>query len=197
MLEMILNKLGYYKRANGNAYREIRYLEPGTPEENSERLLSLTADGHSWVQERTKEDYQFIGTFFTLVLLIEYKLSQLLIGFDPEIESKMFGRKIEVYKDFLKVYQPEEGEDVGDYRNLISPLKDIKKLRDAMAHDIAKSKFAYKDIRHIENYVNKMRPDLFSNVKDCNDEDAKSMGVIAIFGFIFAVEIAKLRMSIA
>jgi hypothetical protein len=197
VLEKILNKLGYYKRVNGNSYREIRYHELGTPKEKSERLLKLTTDGHGWIQERTKEDYQFIGTFFTNVLLIEYKLSQLLIGFEPEIERKMFGRKIEVYKDFLKAYQPEEDEDVGDYHNLISPLKDIKKLRDAMAHDITKSKFAYKDIKHIENYVSKMRPDLFNGIKDCTDEDAKSMGVILIFGFIFAVEIAKLRMSIA
>lgn len=197
MLEKILNKLGYYKKVNGNSYKEIRYLKPGTPEENSERLLKLTADGHDWIQKRTKEDYQFIGAFFTIVLLIEYKLSQLLIGFDSEIESKMFGKKIEVYKDFLKAYQPEEDEDVGDYRNLISPLKDIKQLRDAMAHDITKSKFAYKDIKYIENYVSKMRPDLFDGVKDCEDEDAKSICVIAIFGLVFAVKIAKLRISIA
>ena len=196
MLEKVLNKFGCYKKGSGNAYKEIRYLEPGTPEENSERLLRLAADGHGWVQQRTKEDYQFIGAFFTIALLIEYKLSQLLIGFDPEIESRMFGKKIEVYKDFLKAYQPEEGEDVGVYRNLISPLKDIKELRDAMAHDITKSKFAYKDIKHIANYVNKMRPDLFDGVKDCENEDDKSIVVIAIFGFVFAVEIAKLRMSI-
>lgn len=196
MLEKVLKKFGYYKKGSRSYYKEIRYLEPDTPEENSERLLRLTADGHSWVQQRTKEDYQFIGAFFTIILLIEYKLSQLLIGFDPEIGSRMFGEKIEVYKDFLKAYQPEEGEYVDFYRNLISPLKDIKELRNAMAHDITKSKFAYKDIKHIANYVNKMRPDLFDVVKDCENEDDKSLVVIAIFGLVFAVEIAKLRMSI-
>lgn len=197
MLEKILNKFGYYKKLNGNSYKEIRYAVSCTPEENSEKLSKLTADGYEWVQQRSKEDYQFIGTFFTIVLLIEYKLSQLLIEFDPEIDYKMFGRKVDVYKDFLKTYKPEEDDKIEDYRNLISPLKDIKKLRDAMAHDISKSKFVYDDIKHIANYVDKMRPDLFNSVKDCEDEDAKSIGVVAIFGFVFAVEIAKLRMSIA
>lgn len=194
MLKKILNKLGYYKKANG-IYREIRYFEPSTPKENSERILKLTADGHSWIQERTQQDYEFIGKFFTIVLLIEYKISQLLVDFYPEIESKMFGKKIEVYKDFLKAYQPKEGENIDGYRNLISPLRDIKELRDAMAHDISKSKFAYKDIKHIQNYVNKMRPDLLSSLKESKDENP--IGVIVAFGFIFTVELAKLRMSIA
>ncbi len=197
MLEKVMNRFGYYKRSKTNSYIEIQYAVPGTPEENTERLLSLTADGHEWIQQRSKEDYQFIGTFFTIVLLIEYKLSQLVIGFDPDIEAKMFGRKVDVFKDFLKAYEPEEDEDINDYRYLISPLKDIKKLRDAMAHDISKSKFSCSDITHIANYVNKMRPDLFDTVKDCEDQDAKAIGVIAIFGFVFAVEIAKLRLSVA
>jgi hypothetical protein len=194
VLKKILNRLGYYKKANGT-YREIRYFKPGTPKENSERFIKLAADGHSWIRERTQQDYEFIGMFFTIVLLIEYKISQLLVDFDPEIESKMFGKKVEVYKDFLKTYQPKEGENIDDYRNLISPLRDIKELRDAMAHDISKSKFACKDIKHIENYVNKMRPDLLNSLKESKDENP--IGVIAAFGFIFAVEIAKLRMSIA
>lgn len=197
MIEKLLNKFGYYKKQQSNPYHEIRYAEPGTPEENTERLLRLVADGHYWVGSKTKEDYQFIGMFFTIVLLIEYKLSKLLIGFDPEIESKMLGRKVDIFKDFLKVYEPEEDEDVSVYRNLISPLKDIKKLRDAMAHDISKSKFGYEEIKHVGSYVSKMRPDLFDKVKDCKDEDAKSIGVTLTFGFVFAEEIAKLRMSIA
>jgi len=196
VLETVLNKFGYYKKTKSNSYQEIRYAKYGSPEENSKRLLRLVADGHEWIQQRSIEDYQFIGKFFTIVLLVEYKLSQLLIGFDPEIEGKTFGRKVDTFKDFLKAYEPEEDEDIDDYRNLISPLIEIKKLRDAMAHDISKSKFSYEDIRHIRNYINKTRPDLFDNVKDCKNEDLKSIGVIAVFGFVFAEKIAWLRTSI-
>jgi len=196
VIENILNRFGYYKKNSKNEYQEIEYAVPGNPDDNSKRLLELVTDGHSGMQGKSKRDYEFIGVFFTLVILIEYKITQLLVGFDPEVESKMFGKKIDVFKDFLKVYEPEEGEDIQDYRNLISPLQDIKRIRNEMAHDISKPKFKYSDIKHIASYAQKMRPDLFEQLNDCKDQDDKCIVVIGIFGIVFAVEIAKLRSSL-
>jgi hypothetical protein len=196
VLEKVLNQFGYRKKTK-KSYQEIKYAVYGSPEDNTQKFLSFIADGHHWVQQRTKEDYQLIGVFFTIVLLIEYKLSQLLISFDTEIENKTLGGKIEVFKDFLKVYVPQEDVDIKDYRNLIAPLKVIKTLRDAMAHDISKSKFRYENIKHISNYVSKVRPDLFDGVKGCKDEDAKSIMVLGCFGLVFSEKIAQLRISIA
>lgn len=196
MLEKILNKFGYYKKGNKRPYNEIKYLNIGSPAEESPRYLEFIGIGNSWIQNKTTEEYEFMGHFLTFVLLIEYKLSQLLIDFDPVIETKMFGTKLDVYKDFLKAYKPQIDENINDYRNLISPLKDIKKLRDAMAHDITKSKFTYKDIVHIENYVRKMRPDLLNELNDYRADYTNCIGVIFIFTIVFELEISKLRASI-
>lgn len=174
----------------------IKYASLGSPDDNSKKLLELMSDGHSWVQGRSKKDYEFIGGFFTLILLIEYKINQLLIGFNPEIESKMFGKKIDVFKDFLKVYEPEEGEDIQNYINLISPLREIQRIRNNMAHDISKPKFEYSDIKQTVSYVQQMRPDLFEHLNYCKDHDDKCIVVIGIFGLVFSFEIAKLRSSL-
>jgi hypothetical protein len=196
MIENILNKFGYYKVNSKKQYQEIKYATPANPKENNKRLLESMVDGHRFIHEKSKKDYELIGIFFTLILLIEYKIDQLLINFDPEIKLKMFGRKIEVFKDFLKVYEPEESENMQEYKNLISPLHEIRKIRNDIAHDLSKSKFDYSDIKQIESYTQKIRPDLFEKLNNCKDQQEKCIVLIGIFGFVFADKIAKLRSSL-
>jgi hypothetical protein len=44
-----------------------------------------------------KEDYELVGMFFTIELLIEHKLVNLLKIIDDDIENKMLGSKIDVF----------------------------------------------------------------------------------------------------
>lgn len=196
-LERILNKFGYFKRKKPQReYKAIQYKAPGTPEENRQRLLEFTAQGNEWGRNKGETEYQLIGMFFTVVLLIEHKMINLLAIIDDSIESRMLGEKIDVFKDFLKRYQPEEDENIDEYRLLIQPLGEIKTIRNSMAHDITQPMFVYSSFKQVDSYVRKRRPDMYARFKDCEDEKAKCMGLLATFGFIFSVEIAKLRLSI-
>ena len=108
-MERILNKFGYYKRKKPERqYKKIQYKAPGTPEENSQRLIELTVQGNEWARNKGEDDYQLIGMFFTIVLLIEHKMINLLAIIDESIESRMLGEKIEIFKDFLKQYEPKK-----------------------------------------------------------------------------------------
>lgn len=196
-MEKLLNKLGYFKKKKpAKQYKEIRYKQPGTPEENSHCLIELTAQGNEWAQNKDKDDYQLIGMFFTIVLLIEHKMTNLLMSIDAHIENKMLGEKIDIFKDFLKLYEPEEGESIDEYRLLLQPLSEIKTIRNSMAHDITQPLFNYQALKQVDSYVKKRRPDMYENFKGCDDEKAKCIGLLAAFGFIFSFEIAKLRISI-
>lgn len=196
-MERILNKFGYYKRKKPERqYKKIQYKAPGTPEENSQRLIELTVQGNEWARNKGEDDYQLIGMFFTIVLLIEHKMINLLAIIDESIESRMLGEKIEIFKDFLKQYKPEEDENIEEYRLLIQSLNEIKSIRNLMAHDITQPTFGYGSLKQVDSYVKKRRPDLYARFKDCEDEKAKCMGLLATFGFIFSFEIAKLRLGI-
>lgn len=196
-LEKILNKFGYYKRKKPERkYKKIQYKTPGTPEENSKRLIELTVQGNEWARNKEKDDYQLIGMFFTIVLLIEHKMVNLLAIIDDAIENRMLGEKIDVFKDFLKQYEPEEDEYIEEYRLLLQPLTEIKSIRNSMAHDITQPIFDYGSLKQVDSYVKKRRPDMHANIKDCEDEKAKCIGLLATFGFIFSFEIAKLRVCI-
>lgn len=196
-MEKILNKFGYFKRnKNKRQYKDLRYKEPDTPEVNSERLIELMVEGNEWARNKKKEDYQLIGMFFTVVLMIEHKMINLLKCIDDDIENRMLGEKIDVFKDFLKLYIPEEGDDIEDYRLLIQPLNEIKKIRNAMAHDITKPIFSYKDLPQTDSCVKKSRADMYDKFKDCEDDRAKCIALISTFGFIFSFEVAKLRIGI-
>ncbi|WP_202945529.1 hypothetical protein, partial [Halomonas sp. HAL1] len=85
----------------GNEYQKIAYSQPGTPDENSQKLLELVAEGNEWGRARTKESAEMLGHLFSCFLLIEHKLSLLLAGFCPDIESRMFGQKVQVFKDLV------------------------------------------------------------------------------------------------
>ena len=195
-MDWLLNKLGYFKKKPSRHYKEIRYRTPGTPEENSKRLLHLTAQGNEWARNKEREDYQLIGMFFTLVLLIEHKMVNLLVSIDDQVENRMLSEKLEVFKDFLKMYNPEEDEDVDEYRLLLQPLNEIKLIRNRMAHNVAASLFGYRDLTQVDAYVKKRRPDMYEKFNGCIDEKAKCIGLLATFGFILSFEIAKLRFSI-
>jgi hypothetical protein len=161
-----------------------------------DRLKQLMVEGNEWARNRKKEDYELVGMFFTIVLLIEHKMINLLKIIDDGIEGRMLGEKIEVYKDFLKLYEPEEGEDINDYRLLIQPLNEIKIIRNTLAHDITQPNFKYNELTQADSFVKKRRPDMYDKFKDCDDDRAKCIALLATFGFVFSFEIAKLRVGI-
>lgn len=187
-----MKKLGY-KKIYKKQYNPIEYQEPGTPEENSKAHLKAVTIGHQWLQGRTTKDYELMGMFFSIVLLIEFKLNDLLLKFDPEIEDRTFGVKIDVYKDFIKNYITCEGEDINEYKSVIESLKKIKDIRNGMAHDISKFRISLNDIKVIEKYIKKRRPDLYESVKNCEDENVKVIGVVSVFGFVFSTIIGNIR----
>ncbi len=196
-LERILNKFGYFKRKKPvRQYKNIEYRTPGAPEENSQRLIELTAQGNEWARNKGEDYYQLIGMFFTIVLLVEHKMINLLAVIDESIDSRMLGEKIDIFKDFLKMYEPEEDESIEEYRLLIQPLNEIKNIRNSLAHDITQPIFGYSTFKQVDSYVKKRRPDMHARLKNCEDEKAKCMALLATFGFIFSFEIAKLRLGI-
>ena len=196
-LERILNKFGYFKRKKPvRQYRKIEYWTPDAPEENSQRLIELTVQGNEWARNKGEDDYQLIGMFFTIVLLIEHKMINLLAVIDESIESRLLGEKIDIFKDFLKMYEPDEDESIEEYRLLIQPLNEIKSIRNSMAHDITQPIFGTGSLKQVDSYVKKRRPDMHARFENCEDEKAKCMGLLATFGFIFSFEIAKLRLGI-
>lgn len=195
-VEKVLNKFGYYKRKKDRNYKPIKYIESDVPLDMGDRLKHMMVEGNEWARNREKEDYELVGMFFTIVLLIEHKMVNLFSIIDDGIESRMLGEKIEVYKDFLKLYEPEEGEDIEDYRRLVQPLNEIKKVRNALAHDITRPNFTYKELTQTDSYVKKHRPDMYDKFKESEDDRAKCLALLATFGFVFSFEIAKLRVAI-
>ncbi|MEG3768924.1 hypothetical protein [Alteromonas sp. 14N.309.X.WAT.G.H12] len=195
-MEKLLNMLGYYKRKKKKEYKSIRYIQSDEPIDIGDQLKELMVEGNKWARGRDKEDYELVGMFFTIVLLIEFKLVNLLKIIDDDIEKKMLGAKIDVFKDFLKLYTPEEGEDIEDYRKLVQPLNEIKKVRNSLAHDITKPRFEYQELIQTDSYVKNRRPDMYLKFKDCEDDRGRCLGLLATFGFVLSFEIAKLRVGI-
>lgn len=195
-MEKLLNMLGYYKRKGKKEYKPIRYIQSNEPIDVGDRLKELMVEGNRWARDRQKEDYELVGMFFTIVLLIEYKLVNLLKIIDDDIESKMLGEKIDVFKDFLKIYEPEENEDIEEYRKLIQPLREVTKVRNVLAHDITKPRFEYRELNQTDSYVKKHRPDMYNKFKNCEDDRGKCIGLLSTFGFVLSFEVAKLRVGI-
>lgn len=194
ILDKIFKKLGYIKQAKAKSYKEIQYLND--IESFEDRLLTLTVHGNEFGRARSMEDYQVLGMFFSILLLVEYKLANLLQCIDDNIGAKMLGQKIDVFKDFLKIYQWFEDEDVEEYRNLLQPLVEINKLRGQLAHDLTKVGILSTELRMTKAYMLKRRPDLYDKIKDCDDEQAFCLGLLSIYGFVFSYEIAKLGVNI-
>lgn len=199
MIEKVMNFFGYFKKSTRTKkYNPIEYCQSSEEFfDCGDLLLRKMTEGNEFLRGRTKEDYEFLGMFFSVVLMVELKLVNLLKSFDPEIESKMLGQKVEVFKDFLKEYIPAEEEDMNEYRNLMQPLSQIKKVRNVMAHDLRSSIFNSSEINHVVTYVNNRRPDLYEKFKDCKEDRGISIAALASFVYIFSFEIAKLRVSLA
>lgn len=195
-MEKLLNRLGYYKKSPKDRCKIIKYSNPNTPEENSRKLIELTVQDNEWVRNKEKDDYQLIGIFFTIVLLIERKMTNLLTVIDDSIERKMLGEKIEAFKGFLKIYEPSYDENIKEYRLLIQPLNELKNIRNSMAHDLTQKMLCYDSLTQTESYVKKRRPDLYATFQNSENEKTKCIKIIATFGLIFSFEIAKIRIRI-
>lgn len=194
ILDKIFKKFGYIKQAKAKSYKEIRYLN--NIESSKDRLLTLTVHGNEFGRARSTEDYQVLGMFFSILLLIEYKLANLLKCIDDNVGTKMLGQKIDVFKDFLKIYQWFDDEDIEEYRNLLQPLVEINKLRGQLAHDLTKVGILSSDLQMTKAFMQKRRPDLYNKIKDCDNEKAFCIGLLSIYGFVFSYEIAKLGVNI-
>lgn len=175
-------------------YKPIQYSKPGTPKENSRRLIEYVAQDFEGVQNRTEHQCQLFGRFMGIVLLIEIKLVRLLSNFDKQIEERMFGQKIEVYKDFLKAFNwANSNQEIEEFRALIAPMKEIKSIRDAMAHDLSKVSINSAELQQTVSYIRNQRPDLFQTFSHAKDEELKSISAIAVFGFLFSERLAGIR----
>jgi len=195
-LGYMLNWLKKWCHNKNKDYNEIEYSMLGTLEENSKKLLESTVVGHGYMQQRDEQDYKNIGMLFSVLLLIEYKLVDLLSRFDEKIEDRTFGHKIDVFKDFLKTFEAESDDKIQEYRNIIAPLKRIKSIRNEMAHNLKKTAITNDEIKEIAGYVKSVRPDLAESISDDMDDDVKNIRFIILFGFVFAEKIAGLRCAI-
>lgn len=179
------------------SYRPIRYQPLGTPAENSVRLLELLVQDFGPVRDRTDEQCMALGRFMSVALLLERQLVRLLSGFDEQVHSCMFGKKIDIYKDFLNAVDWHQIDlEQGDYRHIIAPLKEIKGIRDSISHDLSLVSFKFSDLSQTVSYVRAKRPDLFALFSECNDEQVKCLGAVMTFGFVFSEQMAFLQLRI-
>ncbi|EGR2405744.1 hypothetical protein DYA88_17295, partial [Vibrio cholerae] len=71
-------------------------------------MKEVVAEGNKWFKARTEESNAKTGVFFSIVLLIEHKLSHLLTCIDPDIKESMLGKKIDTLKSFINIYDFED-----------------------------------------------------------------------------------------
>ncbi|HGS4461938.1 TPA: hypothetical protein ACMDOB_001813 [Vibrio metschnikovii] len=117
-MEKLLNKFGYYKRKpKSNITPVITYREPESPEKNTQRLKEIVAEGNNWFRARTQDSNAKTGVFFSIVLLIEHKLSHLLTCIDPDIKESMLGKKIDTLKSFINIYEFEDKAEKKSFEN--------------------------------------------------------------------------------
>jgi hypothetical protein len=180
-----------------NQYKTIQYHNPGTPEQNAKRLTAILAQDFEWVRDRTDDQCQLIGRFMSIVLLIERKLVRLTRGFDEQIEGRMLGRKIDVYKDFINDFD-WGGTDLEkeEYRALIGPIKEINDIRRSMAHNLSKVSIDYSELKQTVDYIKRRRPDLYKTFAEAEDEGLKCIGAVAVFGFMFSDKLARIQCEV-
>lgn len=184
-----------FSKRNENKYNNILYASPGTPEENTNKLKLLIVEGNEWGRNRTRENAEILGHLFSCFLLIEHKLELLLKAFCPSISSYMFGQKIQVYKDFISELErtcPYEF-DAQYYRNTVAPLKQIKKLRDTLAHNIKVIDPSSVDLSQVHSFVKKVKPNLALSYSQAESENLRAVGGIASFAFLLSIDLGKLR----
>lgn len=183
--------------AKRHSYKRIRYRKPGTAEQNTERLLQLTTQDFVCVRDRTDYQCQLVGRFMSVVLLIERKLVRLMTDFDEQIEERMFGRKIEVYKDFLKAFDWGSSDlEIEDFRAVIGPMREIKAIRNSMAHDLSKVSIEYPELKQTVSYISNRRPDLYKTFSESKDESLKCFGAVTVFSFLFSNQLAGIQCEI-
>jgi hypothetical protein len=153
-------------------YAKIKYHPPRTPEQNSQRLIELATQDFSYVRDRTDQECILLGRFMSMVLLVERKLVQLLVSFDFEINDRMFGQKIEVYKDFIKAFDWQGDRfEQESYIEPIASMIEIKKIRDAMVHDLTKTSISYFELGQTDSFIKRRRPDLHKTLLLAEDEN--------------------------
>jgi len=195
LLKAILHLIGCSKQKEYQVYPRLRAREPGTPEQNSERLKEAIARHFEHARNRTDDQNLVLGRFFGILLLVERKLVQLLERFDPAVSEKTLGGKLQVFKEFLnELDQDYEIDDVEpqDYRKLLSPLNEIKRIRDAMAHTLSKTTFSADEIAQTSAYVRRKRPDLYDAAMSAATEIERCTALVAAFGIVFSIEIGGL-----
>ncbi|EEW08766.1 hypothetical protein VMB_00020 [Vibrio mimicus VM603] len=197
-MEKLLNKFGYYKRKpKSNVSSVITYREPESPEKNNQRLKEIVAEGNKWFSARTQESNAKTGVFFSIVLLIEHKLSLLLTCIDPDIKESMLGKKIDTLKSFINIYEFGDQAEKKEFRELLPPLHEVKNIRNKLAHDLMKSSIEFKELPITLAYVRKRDKDFVNNVlSKIEDDGEKSCLLLAKFGFMFSVELAHVAMTV-
>ncbi len=196
LIEVICRKLSQFKTNEFEVQLRQQY---GTPEENTRELLELVTQDFEAMRDRDDETNLFVGRFFGVVLLIEAKLEALLIKIDPDIGSKMLGRKIDLYRRLLReLKNPEyeyDLESIEDYESLIEPMREIAKIRNHMAHDLRYVKFRLKDVAQMVKLVKKRKPNLYYGVTTA-PKNLKPLIALSGFGFIISERTAMLRQSL-
>ncbi|AWB72189.1 hypothetical protein NMS24_003472 [Vibrio cholerae] len=197
-MEKLLNKFGYYKRKpKSNLSPVITYREPESPEKNTQRLKEIVAEGNKWFSARTQESNAKIGVFFSIVLLIEHKLSLLLTCIEPDIKESMLGKKIDTLKSFINIYEFGDQAEKKEFKELLPPLHEVKNIRNKLAHDLMKSSIELKELPITLAYVRKRDKDFVNNVLSRTEDDGeKSCLLLAKFGFMFSVELAHVAMTV-
>ncbi|EGQ7970967.1 hypothetical protein ATY37_12770 [Vibrio cidicii] len=197
-MEKLLNKFGYYKRKpKSNLSPVITYREPESPEKNTQRLKEIVAEGNKWFSARTQESNAKTGVFFSIVLLIEHKLSLLLTCIEPDIKESMLGKKIDTLKSFINIYEFGDQAEKKEFKELLPPLHEVKNIRNKLAHDLMKSSIEFKELPITLAYVRKRDKDFVNNVLSRTEDDGeKSCLLLAKFGFMFSVELAHVAMTV-
>ncbi|MDA0150815.1 hypothetical protein OH460_00680 [Vibrio sp. Makdt] len=194
-MEKLLKFFGYSIRKRSE-YAPIQYKEPLSPKENTEECRKFVVDGNKWIHQRTTEANEQIGRFLSIVLLLEHKLDLLLNSFDADIADKTFGAKIGTFKDFIKTYDFEDRSEKREYRKLISPLHEIRRARNELAHDIRVSGFSPSQFPQMHAYVKNTSPEKLDLLTTFKSEEDKTTLILVNFCFIASIEIAHLRLSI-
>ncbi|EMC2480012.1 hypothetical protein VB892_003552 [Vibrio cholerae] len=135
--------------------------------------------------------------FFSIVLLIEHKLSLLLTCIEPDIKESMLGKKIDTLKSFINIYEFGDQAEKKEFKELLPPLHEVKNIRNKLAHDLMKSSIELKELPITLAYVRKRDKDFVNNVLSRTEDDGeKSCLLLAKFGFMFSVELAHVAMTV-
>ena len=185
-------QIKWRKRRTGVSNIELRD-DTGDPELNSLQMIETMAGGFRYIRERTDTQLLYFGRVFSVILFVEYKLSQILIKHCPDVEAKMLGEKIDIYKDFLKNLmhaQKNHCIDFGfefDKLNMAKQaLIELNKIRKDYAHSVNFAYLSRKSIAQILKFNMTEREDLYNSIPKTLPENDYVIGQLYIFGFCFS-----------